>query len=568
MKKILSCALATMMLAFCGCSLGEGGKQSGSDSLGNNSSIQESANSIEFVQTELTLAIGESKQTEVVTSKKNVYVFYSVRDKEIVSVSNKGVITALAPGETVVYAEFGGETAMCLVKVKEKSATPELSVSTPYYGNKVSLYANATLDLNAIVKFGDELVTDAALEYEVADAEIASVENGVLKGNALGTTTVTIKATHNGQTATATVSVQIINTVKAVKALMLSGQRTTFKVGDKFVFDGAVSVEYMDGTTENGVDYYTVDTSKYNTAKVGTYEIVVSIGEAKAAYTVTVEKETRTLKLLMIGNSFSQDTVNWLPQIAKSVGFTNVVIGNLVIGGCTLNTHYNNSQGIGDKVNAYEFTYYQNDTWNTLTGQTMMTGIRFTDWDFISLQQQSGNSGNVASYNSDLDGLVKYVKDIATNKNMKLVWNMTWAYPTGSGWFGGLYGNNQMNMYNSIVSAVQEKIVTNDNFCLISPAGTAIQNGRTSYIGDYYPGEGEEFVNTLDEWNRDGAHLSVYEGRFTSSLAMFCTLTGYMPNEITYLPPNIDNKEGEVIRECVTNALVNPFVVTNSKIKN
>lgn len=568
MKKILSCALATMMLAFCGCSLGEGGKQSGSDSLGNNSSIQESVNSIEFVQTELTLAIGESKQTEVVTSKKNVYVFYSVRDKEIVSVSNKGVITALAPGETVVYAEFGGETAMCLVKVKEKSAMPELSVSTPYYNNKVSLYANATLDLNAIVKFGDELVTDAALEYEVADTEIASVENGVLKGNALGTTTVTIKATHNGQTATATVSVQIINTVKAVKALTLSGQRTTFKVGDKFVFDGVVNVEYTDGTTESGVDYYTVDTSKYNTAKVGTYEIVVSVGEAKAAYTVTVEKETRTLKLLMIGNSFSQDTVNWLPQIAKSVGFTNVVIGNLVIGGCTLNTHYNNSQGIGDKVNAYEFTYYQNDTWNTLTGQTMMTGIRFTDWDFISLQQQSGNSGNVASYNSDLDGLVKYVKDIATNKNMKLVWNMTWAYPTGSGWFGGLYGNNQMNMYNSIVSAVQEKIVKNPEFALISPAGTAIQNGRTSYIGDYYPGEGEEFVNTLDEWNRDGAHLSVYEGRFTSSLAMFCTLTGYMPNEITYLPPNIDNKEGEVIRECVTNALVNPFVVTNSKIKN
>jgi hypothetical protein len=104
-----------------------------------------------------------------------------------------------------------------------------------------------------------------------------------------------------------------------------------------------------------------------------------------------------------------------------------------------------------------------------------------------------------------LDGLVKYVKGIATNENMKLVWNMTWAYPTGSGWFGGLYGNNQMNMYNSIVSAVQEKIVKNPEFALVSPAGTAIQNGRTSYIGDYYPGEGEEFVNTLDEWNRDGA---------------------------------------------------------------
>ena len=145
---------------------------------------------------------------------------------------------------------------------------------------------------------------------------------------------------------------------------------------------------------------------------------------------------------------------------------------------------------------------------------------------------------------------------------MKLVWNMTWAYPSASSWFGGLYGNSQANMYNAIVSTVQEKIVPNEEFRLISPAGTAIQNGRTSYIGDDYTGDDE---GTLNEWNRDGAHLSVYEGRFVSSLSMFCTLTGYMPSEINYLPPNIDNKEAAVIRESVTNALLTPFAVTNSQ---
>ena len=139
---------------------------------------------------------------------------------------------------------------------------------------------------------------------------------------------------------------------------------------------------------------------------------------------------------------------------------------------------------------------------------------------------------------------------------------MTWAYPTGSNWFGGLYENSQMNMYNSIMSAVQAKIVTNKNFCLISPAGTSIQNGRTSYIGDDYTGDDEK---KLDEWNRDGAHLSVYEGRFTSAMTMFCTLTGYMPDEITYNPANVDMAEAKVIRESVTNALANPFAVTNSK---
>lgn len=557
MRKLLCCILAMVMLAFGGCSLGgNGGEQSNSST-----SKEQSVNTIEFVQTELTMEIGESVQAEVKTSRPNVPVFWKIRDEEIASVSNKGVITALAAGETVCYAEFGGETAMCLVKVQEKRAVPELSVATPYYNNQVSVYANATLDLNAVVMFGDELVTDATVEYSVADAQVASVENGILTGLSVGNTTITMTATYNGQTATAIVSVQVINTVKDVKALTISGQKTTFKIGDKFVFGGVVNVEYTDGTAENGVEFYNVDTSKFNAAMAGTYEITVSIGDAKAIYTVTVERETRTLKLLMIGNSFSQDTVNWLPGIAKSLGFTEIVIGNLVIGGCTLNTHYNNSQS---NSAAYEFTYYQNNSWTTESAKvTMQYGLRFTDWDFISLQQQSGNSGNVASYNSDLDGLVRYVKGVATNKNMKLVWNMTWAYPTGSGWFGGLYNNNQMNMYNSIVAAVQEKIVTNSEFSLISPAGTAIQNGRTSYIGDDYRGDNE---NTVDEWNRDGAHLSQWEGRFVSSLTMFCTLTGYMPNEITYLPPNVDNKEGEVIRECVTNALVNPFAVTNSKI--
>ena len=558
MRKLLCCILAVVMLAFGGCSLGgNGGEQSNSST-----SKEQSVNTIEFVQTELTMEIGESVQAEVKTSRPNVPVFWKIRDAEIASVSNKGVITALAAGETVCYAEFGGETAMCLVKVQEKRAIPELSVATPYYNNQVSVYANATLDLNAVVKFGDELVTDATVEYSVADAQVASVENGILTGLSVGNTKITMTATYNSQTATAIVSVQVINTVKDVKALTISGQKTTFKIGDKFVFGGVVNVEYTDGTAENGVEFYNVDTSKFNAAMAGTYEITVSIGDAKASYTVTVERETRTLKLLMIGNSFSQDTVNWLPGIAKSLGFTEIVIGNLVIGGCTLNTHYNNSQS---NSAAYEFTYYQNNSWTTESAKTMQYGLRFTDWDFISLQQQSGNSGNVASYNSDLTGLIDYVKAKALMRDdVKLVWNMTWAYPTGSNWFGDLYDRDTMKMYNSIVSAVQEKIVTNDDFCLISPAGTAIQNGRTSaYLEKNYTGDN---VDMLNAWNRDGAHLSQYEGRFTSSLSMFCTVTGYTPDEISYVPANVDDLEARVIRESVKNALAKPFAVTNTKL--
>ena len=52
----------------------------------------------------------------------------------------------------------------------------------------------------------------------------------------------------------------------------------------------------------------------------------------------------KVLKILMIGNSFSQDTVEHMPEMAKSLGFSDYVVGNLVIGGCSINTHYNHSK--------------------------------------------------------------------------------------------------------------------------------------------------------------------------------------------------------------------------------
>ena len=62
---------------------------------------------------------------------------------------------------------------------------------------------------------------------------------------------------------------------------------------------------------------------------------------------------------------------------------------------------------------------------------------------------------------------------------------MTWAYQADSTHSGfNNYGKDQMTMYNAIVNAAQTKIVTNDNIEIIIPVGTAVQNVRTSYIGD------------------------------------------------------------------------------------
>ena len=47
------------------------------------------------------------------------------------------------------------------------------------------------------------------------------------------------------------------------------------------------------------------------------------------------------MKVLSIGNSFSQDAHKWLPALAEK-NHVDLYIANLYIGGCSLETHYEN----------------------------------------------------------------------------------------------------------------------------------------------------------------------------------------------------------------------------------
>jgi hypothetical protein len=212
MKKFLSCILASV-LAFgvTSCSIfgGKGGEDSQSDV---SSSIEETSGSISFVNSELNMEIGESVQAEVTTSKKNVYIFWSIRDKEIAKVDSKGVITALAAGETVCYAEFGGVKAICQINVLPKSAQPLLSVTVPY-PNELTLYTGGTLALKPSVKLGDDTVEGAQISYVLTGVDVVKVEDGVITALCVGTATISIQASYNNQTASLLLTVTVVDSL-------------------------------------------------------------------------------------------------------------------------------------------------------------------------------------------------------------------------------------------------------------------------------------------------------------------------------------------------------------------
>lgn len=270
---------------------------------------------------------------------------------------------------------------------------------------------------------------------------------------------------------------------------------------------------------------------------------------------------SKTVKILAIGNSFSEDATYWIYDIAKSAG-VNVIIGNLYLSGCSLETHWSNAM----KNNAtYSYCKWTSSAVTKTTNQTMKASILDEDWDFITFQQASGESGFYNTFQPYLNNLVSYAKGIATNTNVKLALNMTWAYATNSTNESFVnYGNNQITMYNSITNAFQQAI-SETNIDIVIPCGTAIQNARTNM---YLSVLGEEL--TLD-----GYHLNEGIGRYIAGLTFFETLVVNNENikkdlltEATFIPDTIDSTEdlAYLAKIAVMNAVENPFEIT--KIQN
>ena len=202
MKKIIYCFLAMLFTVFCFSACG-GSNQSESSDSGKQPAVA-------FVENEINLAIGETVKADVVTSKQNVYVFFSIRDNDIATITSDGTITGVGEGQTICWAEFGGEKAVCIIKVAGKVTMPLLSISVPYEANSISLYANETLNLKASVKLGDTVVDNAQVTYKASAGDVISVEDGVITAKSVGNATVTVTANYEDQSAFIMVYVTVI----------------------------------------------------------------------------------------------------------------------------------------------------------------------------------------------------------------------------------------------------------------------------------------------------------------------------------------------------------------------
>ena len=315
---------------------------------------------------------------------------------------------------------------------------------------------------------------------------------------------------------------------------------------------------------------------------------VVVYGSIKSETYAKVANPKSSIKILSIGHSFSKDVMEtYLWDMFKAGGYEEIVIGYLYIAGCPMPKHlYNIQNGRAD----YEYGKNENGTWVKKYNSTALYALQDEEWDYVNIQSSPDYIGGQTiskfklGVNSELEEvtldkpmteyecitpITDWIQANATNSSVKTDYNMIWSFSQGCDlWSGEAYHKNpttgkydQMVMYNNIIEQTKQKVLTHDAVNNIIPCGTAIQNARTSFIGDNFN------EPDVTQGGKDGYHLNSKYGDYTAALTWYCHYSRDNANVIAGYKGQLTDAEFDAIAEAVNNAINTWDEVTESTKK-
>ena len=208
------------------------------------------------------------------------------------------------------------------------------------------------------------------------------------------------------------------------------------------------------------------------------------------------------MKILSIGNSFSQDAQRYLHRLAGHNG-ENWKTVNLYIGGCSLRRHYLNML---DDNAAYAFEFNGEPTGIKVS---IRQALASDNWDYITLQQASSLSGDYDTYTPYIEALAEYIRKYCPHS--KIMIHQTWAYEEGSEKLKGL----------SVFSSADE---------MLAAVCDAYAKAAQAIGADGIIPCGQTMMQAvkmgIEKVHRDTFHASLGAGRYLLALCWYRTLTG------------------------------------------
>ena len=193
----------------------------------------------------------------------------------------------------------------------------------------------------------------------------------------------------------------------------------------------------------------------------------------------------KSIRLLSIGNSFSDDMQSYMYDIFKENEYE-VVIANLYIPGCPLKKHYDN---IKTNNHEYIFKVFDKDGYHETPNYSIEDTLT-EKWDIVTLQQASYASGDKTKFVDTETGLEYvtlihdwYISNYKNHNEIKWYYQATWSYDINFKEDAfRIYDYSQEKMEKGILDVLNKYILYNPIFTSVIPSFYAVKYLREDYI--------------------------------------------------------------------------------------
>ena len=239
------------------------------------------------------------------------------------------------------------------------------------------------------------------------------------------------------------------------------------------------------------------------------------------------------MRILAIGNSFSQDAARYLRGAAVRAGL-NIEVANLMIGGCPLERHYRNMLS-GEKAYMLEYNGCYTG-FNVSLNEALLS----SHWDVITIQQVSHFAPKYHTYTPYIAELAAYIRRCAPNA--KLIIHQTWAYEEGSARL------TEELKYEKSADMLKDIVESYNKAANVINADGIIRSGEMMY---------KLSKSGIDKVHRDTFHASYGLGRYAIGLLWYALLTGndITDNEFNDFDEEITKEHICIIKDCVKKLL-------------
>ena len=262
-----------------------------------------------------------------------------------------------------------------------------------------------------------------------------------------------------------------------------------------------------------------------------------------------------SLKVLAIGNSFTDDPMAYLDAIVRASGIdrSNLCIYSAVKSSASLE-YWALTLQKGEEVTITRRT----GSLEMPVKQAPLKDLLAQDWDVVTIQQVSTQAQDEGKLQPGLSYLVYHIRENCPNKNVVIAWQQIWSY-----WNGSL--DLSINDWSRITEVV--KLTFDYGVDMVIPTGTAIQNARGTAL------------NSAHGFTRDGRHLGYGVGRYVAACTWFESLVApvygisVVGNSATHdiTEAEITNSTYETIavtdlnrtlcQQCAAAAISNPYIL-------